>query len=629
MSANDVQREPQYGGGYIAKAFLDAGADVMFGIPGITDNLVGDFMHGGGRAFTVRHEQTAAFAADGYARTVRKPGVVFTSLANGAMNTVPGMFHARGANSPVVLLASAPPMSGDGLPSGQGNFSPALITRVMEHATKFAIRIPDVRVASFWVREAIHRAMEGTPGPVALELPMNVNGWKGSELQRHYVTEHDRLPRLPLAAGDASAVRDLVVRLIEAKRPVIINGDRVFWADAASELIELAELLQIPTCGRRMGRGALSESHRLSFTPALRRGFLEDADLVVLLGHQVTSLDGYFDKPAWNHSRTWAQVQERAEDVWYGVPTDLAVIGSVKLVLRQMLDCAREALRERSVDHKPWTDALEVAAQRRRASVRREVDRDRGKPKIHPNVLCQEIAEYLDDSSTLILDSFVGSTHMTDKFEAKYAGHVLDAGLYMSLGHSIGMAIGAQVARPGRQVLSLIGDGGFGISGMDMETMVRYGLPSVVVLLNNASWGGRAWAHDLYYPKRKGTGDLSEIRYDKMFEHVGCHVEHVDDEKQIKSALERAFASGKPALIDVASDTDRLTSVRVGANLMDVWVRDGVNELPPEALAEIRSMPRAAFEGIAQSEPGSGAGGLKPTLDEIIDYFKPDFATRK
>jgi acetolactate synthase-1/2/3 large subunit len=471
--------------------------------------------------------------------------------------------------------------------------------------------------------------MDGTPGPVALELPMNVNGWKGSEPQRHYVTDRDRLPRLPHTAADPCAVRDLVERLIAAERPVIINGDRVFWSDATRELVELAELLQIPTCGRRMGRGALPESHRLSFTPALRRGFLEDADLVVLLGHQVTSLDGYFDEPAWNHSRTWAQVQERTEDVWYGIPTDLAVIGSMKLVLRQLIDCAKEALRDRPVDHKRWTDALERAAERRRTSIRREVDRDRGKPKIHPNVLCQEIAEFLDDSSTLILDSFVGSTHMTDKLEAKYAGHVLDAGLYMSLGHSIGMAIGAQIARPGRQVLSLIGDGGFGISGMDMETMVRFGLPAVVVLLNNASWGGRGWAHDLYYPKRKGTGDLSPIRYDKMFEPVGCHVERVEDEKGIKPALDRAFASGKPALIDVVSDTDRLTSVRVGANLMDVWVRDGVDELPPEALAEIRSMPRAAFESIAQTEPGGAAGGVKPTLDEILDYFKPDFATRK
>jgi acetolactate synthase-1/2/3 large subunit len=629
VTSSEQETEPQYGGGYIAKAFLDSGVDTMFGIPGITDNLLGDFMHGGGRAFTVRHEQTAAYAADGYARSLRRPGVIFTSLANGAMNTVPGMFHARGANSPVVLLASAPPISGDGLPSGQGNFSPALITSVMEHATKMSIRIPDVRMASYWVREALFRSMEGTPGPVSLELPMNVSGWKGSERQRHYVTNPARIAQPLPAAGEPSAVLDLVNRLMAAHRPVIINGDGVFWADAAKELTEFAELLDIPTCGRRMGRGAVPESHRLSFTPALRRGFLEDADLVVLVGHQVTSLDGYFGSPGWNHKSTWVQVQARPDDIWYGVPTDLAVIGNIKVVLRQMIDCARNALRERPVDHGKWTEALERAVARRRASVRREVEADRVKPVIHPNVLCQEIAEYMDASSTLILDSFVGSTHMTDKFEAKYPGHVLDAGLYMSLGHSIGMAIGAQVARPGRQVLSLIGDGGFGISGMDMETMVRYGLPCVVVLLNNASWGGRGWAHDLYYPRRKGTGDLSRIRYDRMFEAVGCHVEHVEDQAGIKAALDRAFGSGKPALIDVACDTDRLTSVRVGANLMDVWVRDGVGELPPEALAEIRSMPRSAFEGIAQAGSGGDTGGAKPSFEEIVQYFKPDFMRKE
>jgi len=620
-----VTSEPGYGGGYVAQAFLDAGVEVMFGIPGITDNLLGDFMGGGGRAVVVRHEQTAAYAADGYARTARRPGVVFTSLVNGAMNTVPGMFHARGVSSPVVLLATSTPLSADGLPSGQGNFSPALITRVMEHAAKFAIRIPDVRMASFWVREALHRAMDGTPGPVAVELPLNVNQWKGSEPQRHYVREPDRVVRVPPTAADPTAVRDLVERLIGAERPVIVNGDGVFWADAAAELNELVELLDVPTCGRRMGRGAVPESHRLSFTPALRRGFLEHADLVVVLGHRVSSLDGYFDEPGWNHRCAWAQVQERPEDLWYGIPTDLAVIGSLKPVLRQMITCAKEALRERAVDHAAWTDALARTAAQRRASNRRSVERDRGKAKIHPNVLCQEIADCLDGSSTLILDSFVGSTNMTDKFEAKYAGNVLDSGLYMSLGHSIGMAIGAQIARPGRQVLSLIGDGGFGISGMDMETMVRYGLPSVVVLLNNASWGGRGWAHDLYYPKRKGTGDLGDIRYDRMFEPVGCHVQRVEDERDIRPALDRAFASGRPALIDVVCDTDRLVSVRVGANVRDVWVRDGLGELPPEALAEIRSMPPSVFAGIAGAEAGSGDGGVKPTFEDLVEYFQPDF----
>jgi acetolactate synthase-1/2/3 large subunit len=337
----------------------------------------------------------------------------------------------------------------------------------------------------------------------------------------------------------------------------------------------------------------------MAFTAAYRKGFLDQADVICLIGQSVTSLDEWFEPPDWNHNATWIQIQDVPENVWYGIPTDHVVIGSSKLVLRQMVAEARllapsqrEAL---MVAREPWIRKLAELRLSIATRLAESTDRLRARSPIHPQVLCAEIAAFLDPTATLIYDSFSVSSFITGQTQALYAGQILDAGLFQTLGHSIGMAIGAQVARPGRQVLAIIGDGGFGIAGMDMETMVRYGLPAVVVLYNNSSWGGRAWGHDQYYPHRN-SGALSQIRYDEMFKAVGCHTDYVTEIGEIRPALERAFASGKPALINVVGETDATHPFRMRINILDVWTRQNFDELPLEAQQELRALPRSVFE---------------------------------
>ena len=156
------------------------------------------------------------------------------------------------------------------------------------------------------------------------------------------------------------------------------------------------------------------------------------------------------------------------------------------------------------------------------------------------------------------------------------------------------MAIGAQVARPGRQVLTLMGDGGFGISSMDMETMVRYKLPAVVVLFNNSSWGGKSLSQDQFYWKMHSWDNSPGVRYDRMFEELGCHVKHVVDPEDVVPALERSFNSGLPSLVHVVGDTHELHPIRFRLNIGDVWARGDFDELSEETLKEIRqASPRA------------------------------------
>jgi acetolactate synthase-1/2/3 large subunit len=165
---------------------------------------------------------------------------------------------------------------------------------------------------------------------------------------------------------------------------------------------------------------------------------------------------------------------------------------------------------------------------------------------------------------------------------------VLDAGLHQPVGHGIGMAIGAQVARPGRQVLALMGDGGFGISAMDMDTLVRYGLPAVIVVMNNNSWSSVAAGHDAFYPDMGSWDNLPGLRYDRMFQELGCHGEHVEEPDQLRPALARAFSSGKPAVVNVVADTTDVHPLRIRICAGDTWTRGNVEQLPESGRDQLR-----------------------------------------
>jgi acetolactate synthase I/II/III large subunit len=186
---------------------------------------------------------------------------------------------------------------------------------------------------------------------------------------------------------------------------------------------------------------------------------------------------------------------------------------------------------------------------------------------IHPARIARELCDVIDPDATIVIDSFTLSGWISQSFLARFPGQILDAGPLAPVGHGIGMAIGAQLARPGKQVVLIIGDGGLGVSGFDLETARRYGLPVVAVLWNNSSWGP---SFD-QMPFLKGRTDPFEIlpnqRYDRMFELMDCHGEHVERPEQFRPALERALKTGKTALVNVVGDR-RIGHPSLGGNLL-------------------------------------------------------------
>ncbi|MDP2953137.1 MAG: thiamine pyrophosphate-dependent enzyme, partial [Chloroflexota bacterium] len=256
---------------------------------------------------------------------------------------------------------------------------------------------------------------------------------------------------------------------------------------------------------------------------------------------------------AWPSRAQRIMVHEDVMDAWNPLPCRLEIIGNPKQVLKQMLDCVRSLIK-RPPKRTAWLEHLERVKATFDKGMNESIEEVRDWKPVHAFVLGKEIVDFLDPSATIILDSFTGSAHLTDKIKAKFPGQVLDSGECGGVGHGIGMGIGAQLARPGKQVFVMMGDGGMGIGGMDIETALRYKLPVVYLVYNNSTWMGGC--EEKYFEGLVDTwAMLPDLRYDKMFEVIGCHGELVTEHQQIRPALERAFNSGKPAVVNVLCDS--------------------------------------------------------------------------
>jgi len=330
-----------------------------------------------------------------------------------------------------------------------------------------------------------------------------------------------------------------------------------------------------------MARGAVPEDNLLSVTGGNRQPLLDNADLIIIIGHESNWLDEWWQYPTFNQETDYVQIQDSPDTLFVGLSTKLSIIGSSKLVLRQIIDAVKPHV-GKAKDKSEWLNTLSEAKAKQQSRQEKRLAQVRDDKPINPDALADGIANFLDPSATVIYDSFTASSFLTDRFQARFAGQILDSALQGGVGHSPGVAIGAQLGRPGKQVLALIGDGGMGVGGMDIETAVRYNLPCVFVVYNNSSWGGFCIPKDIFWPECDSWCISHGIRYDTMFEACGCHGEHVEESKDVRPALERAFNSGKTAVINVVGDSDVPHPVILRCGLIEAWSR-GLDTMPKEA----------------------------------------------
>jgi acetolactate synthase-1/2/3 large subunit len=552
------------GGTLVGRVLQEQKVQYLFAINGgHTFPILANLTNHGIKLIHMRHEQATAYAADAWARTTGRPGVCCVTAGCGLTNAVTGLCVAGLTNSAVVCLSGQHPTLEDGI----GSFQEAYGSDICRSFAKYTKRVIDWPRIMVDLRQAFREAMTPPQGVALVEIPTNVlynQAEEKTQFPGAKVYDPDELR----SQADPRSVDRVVELLARAERPLLIGGDGVFWSHAGEELCDLAERTHTPVYTRRAGQGAVSEEHPLAVRGAWKKPFIGRADLVIAVGFRYWSGEKFGQPPTWSHKAKYVQIDPTAIRVGAHVPADVPLIGDPKLVLRQLIDKVKE--RQKDFESKKNSKWLQEVAEARATFARMISEREqkvRDSIPIHPDRLARDLVSVLDKNATVVVDSFTLSGYMSHWFTSRFPGQVVDAGPLAPVGHGIGMAIGVQLAAPSRQVVTVIGDGGMGIGGWDMETAAKYKLPVVSVLWNNSSWGPSFDQMPMLKGRTEPFDMLPNIRYDRIFTELGCHGEHVEKPDELVPALERAFKSGKPAVVNVIGDK-RIGHPTLGGNLL-------------------------------------------------------------
>ena len=492
------------------------------------------------RLLDVRHEQTAAFAAEATGKLTRVPGLAVLTAGPGVTNGVSAIAQAQFAGSPMVVVGGRAPANRWGSGSLQELDQPPILAPVAKSAKTLhtADAVLSGIDAAFTAARSPHR------GPVFVDVPMD-------EL---FNTASGPAPQSPLPTRqdpDPDAVVEVAELLGEASRPVLVLGTDV-WADGAEDAARrFAEETGIPTITNGMGRGILPGGHPLLVTKARGAAF-GGSDLVVVVGTPLDFRLGYGvfgGKDGATPARV-VHVADSPGQVSGHAALTASVSGDLTLVLDGLLSAWTELVRR--PDWSAWRSDLQatVAAATARDAELLAAEAD----PIHPARIYGELVPRLAEDAVVIGDggdfvSFAG------KFvEPQRPGCWLDPGPYGCLGAGLGGAIAARLARPSSQVVLLLGDGAAGFSLMDVDSLVRHRLPVVMVLANNSAWGLEKGPMQMLYGYDVAADLGTRTEYDGVVRALGGAGEAVTDPRQIGPALDRAFAADAPYLVNVITD---------------------------------------------------------------------------
>jgi acetolactate synthase I/II/III large subunit len=550
------------GGALIGGVLRQLGVRHLFAINGgHTFPILAAMRENGVKLIHMRHEQACAYAADAYARASGRVGVCSVTAGCGLTNAVTGLCVAGLTGSAVVCIAGQHPTTEDGI----GSFQEAYGAEICRSFSKSVKRVLDWGAIEFDLRQAFRAARSAPQGVALVEIPTNVLYHQDDPArQRRGAVVYE--PAALRAQADPAAVDQAVDLLAGAERPLLAAGDGVFWSDAGAELRRLAERLGIPTYCRRAAQGALPEDHPLAVRGAWKKPFSGRADVVLAVGFKFWSGEHFGTAPTWNEAATYIQADAVPANIGWQVPAQVALLGDPKLVLHQLAEAAeRRGLGP--VAASGWRDEVAAARAKFEQMLDQRERRVRERVPLHPDCLARALCDVLAPDATVIIDSFTMSGWVTQWFKARFPGQVIDAGPLAPVGHGIGMAIGAQLARPGAQVVVVIGDGGLGIGGWDIETALRYELPIHTILWNNSSWGPSFEEMPLLKGRTDPFSMLDNLRYDQMFAVMGCHTEHVTRADELAAALRRALTAGRASLVNVVGDK-RVGHPGLGGNLL-------------------------------------------------------------
>ncbi len=503
------------------------------------------------KLFDTRHEQAAVFMAEAYGKLTRKPGIAMVTAGPGFTNALTPIASAKIANTPLLLIAGSVGIAS----SNRLDLQDMRQAPVIEPMVKKAYVCQNPERTGEYFDLAYRTAISGKPGPVYLELPVDIlNADADPEKVRKINTVPGSKPYDPRGA-------DEIIRMIKsAEKPVLIGGSGIWYSDAGAELGEFAGKTGIPVFTSISGRGTVPDSDPGCFESslAIRPGAAyyanTNADLVILLGSRISLY--YIFGDIFRKEAKIIQVDIDGEEIGRNRSIDLPVVSDLKPLLSR---CSRiideegsgEILKKRFGS---WINTLKEEETKAKSFA--ALNWENNNVPIHPMRLMKEINDFMDREDDIVVadggdtTTWMGMTRTINK-----GGHYLDYGLYGCLAVGLPYANAAKLLNPDKRVCMISGDGSIGFNFMEFETAVRKGLPIVTIINNDLGWGMIRHSQEIRLGHAIEDGTyIGKVDYHRMVEALGGKGYYVEKPDEIRSALEDAFNSGKTACINVMTD---------------------------------------------------------------------------
>ena len=535
-----------HGGQIIARALKNEGVDTLFTLTGghIVPILDGCLQEGM-RIVDVRHEQTAAHAAEAYTRLTGKLGVAAVTAGPGVTDTMTGVATAFYGTTPMLVIGGRHLIRQE----LKGGLQEMDHTLLFHSITKWAATAWQVDRLADYVATAARRAFEGRGGPVFLDVPMDVQFDMVEESAVRFPTYYRQSSGF---GADQTTLDEIVSRLQGAEKIMVFAGAGA-RAGEGNRLSELAEILQAPTYVNSRARGSLPHGHPLLGNFQRSRAMAE-AQVVLALGVDWDFRTGYGENLA--ADAVVVQIDGDAAKVGWNRAAHVGVVADPMTVVSQLVDRAEDI---RRVDTPVWTKEI-MDAEAAKAEEALQAAADDSSP-VMPQRFAKEVSEFFGPDSIVSVDGGDIVSTTARWLQISTPGHVLDPGPFGTLGTGAPYAIAAKTVFPDKTVGIVFGDGGFGFNGMEYDTMVRLGLPIIGVVGNDGVWSNIKTFHRMAYPERLVATDLGVRPYHEMVKGLGGYGEFVDDPNEIRPAMERARESGLPSLINVhLAETMRMSS---------------------------------------------------------------------
>ncbi|HOI72021.1 MAG TPA: acetolactate synthase large subunit [Methanobacterium sp.] len=537
----------------IIKSLQDQGVDVVFGYPGgvllpLYDELYdSDLKH-----ILVRHEQCAAHAADGYARASGKVGVCIGTSGPGATNLVTGIATAHMDSSPILAIAGQVATGLIGRDAFQEVDTLGLTMPITKHnfQAMHADEIPGIIKSSFYI------ANTGRPGPVAIDLPKDV---QEEEFDYKNDFQIDLPGYKPTKKGHPLQIKKASNLILNSKKPVILAGGGVIISESSDELMELSKVINAPVTTTLMGKGSFSEDHPLSIGMLGMHGrkvanmMVDECDCLIVIGCRFSDrTTGKVDEFAPNAKII--QIDVDPAEIGKNVSIDVPIVGDAKIVMSSLIK-AIEKLKQKkqSGSSSKWTKY--ISDFKINCTPRLSYE----DVPLKPQQVIKEIRNTLDDETIVTTDVGQNQMWMAHYFTTKIPRTFLSSGGLGTMGFGFPAAMGAKVALPENDVVAVCGDGGFLMVSQDLATIKEYDIPVVICVLDNRYLGMVAQWQKLFYNKRISHTRLGEVPdFVKLAEAYGVKGERVKKPGEMEETLKSALKSGEPTLIDVVIDPDEI-----------------------------------------------------------------------